>query len=86
MLTPEQIDELMASRQKGRNRLAAALKMAGVTQTALGDAIGVQQSYVNRLCAGLYKDIPLETTRSIAQFFGCSIEDLFPSRRVRKVA
>lgn len=80
MLSRKQIGELLAKRSNRRNRLADAIGIAGVTQEQLAEAIGVSQAYVSKLCTGTYGDLPLEKTRAIAEFFGCSIEDLFPSK------
>ncbi len=80
MLTRSQITELRRRPVSGRNRLAAALELAERTQVQLAEAIGVTQANISRLCTGSYSDLPLEKTRAIAEFFGCSIEDLFPAK------
>lgn len=81
MLTPEQIEQLRRSAPTGKNRLDEAMRMAGLTQEALADVLGITQPYVSRLERGAYQDIPLEMCRRIADVFGCAIEDLFPARQ-----
>lgn len=82
MLSRRQIELLKAQEPSGRNRLAAALEATSPrqTQSDLAEAIGVTQAYVSRLCTGSYQDVPLETARAIAEFFGCAVEDLFPAK------
>lgn len=80
MLTPEQIDTLRTYRQSGRNRLEKAMELAGVTQVELATRTRFTQSYISKVTNGQYADLPGETMRAFASFFGCSIEDLFPAR------
>ncbi len=80
MLTKEQLDALRRSRVKGRNRIAKAMELAEVTQVEVALAIGLTQSYVSRVRNGHYSDLPGETLHAFAKYFGCAIEDLFPSR------
>jgi plasmid maintenance system antidote protein VapI len=54
------------------------MELAAVTQVQLADHLDCTQVYVSTLVRGDYKDIPLETTRRCAEYFGCAIEDLFP--------
>jgi DNA-binding Xre family transcriptional regulator len=82
MLTRRQLESLRGQQPVGRNRLTAAMEAMNprTTQVDLAEAIGVTQAYISRLCTGNYQDVPLETSRAIAEFFGCQIEDLFPAR------
>ena len=83
MLTESQIKRLRRKPVNGKNRLLAAMEMHAprVTQMGLAQSIGVTQAYVNRLCHGDYADLNLEVSRALADYFGCSIEDLFPARQ-----
>lgn len=80
MLSREQVDTLKRSRTRGRNRIARAMELASVTQVQIAEKTGYTQSYVSRVRNGHYSDLPGETMRTFAEFFGCSIEDLFPAR------
>lgn len=76
MLTKQQLAELRT--EPGTNRVARAIALAGVTQIALADALGVPQPYVSDVARQRYRTITVENARKFANFFGCSIEDLFP--------
>lgn len=80
MLTKEQVETLKRSRGKSRNRIAKAMELADVTQVQIAAKTGLTQSYISRIKNGLYADVPGETMRAFAEFFGCAIEDLFPAR------
>lgn len=60
------------------NRVGAALKLAGVTQVQVATAIGESQPEVSSVVTGRYQTILLSRARKFAEYFGCSIEDLFP--------
>lgn len=81
MLTRTQRQGLRLYSQRGRNRLGAAIALTGVTQTDIEAATGLSQSYVSRIKRGAYVDLPGETMRALAVYFGCTIEDLFPARK-----
>lgn len=79
MLTRKQRAELSALDTQP-NRLAHAMELAGVTQVQLAEAVGLTQPYISRIKNGQYGDeLPGETMRRLAAFFGCSIETLFPA-------
>lgn len=80
MLTKDQVETLRRSRVKGRNRLAKAMELATVTQVQLEARTGLTQSYISRIKNGHYAGLPGETMRTLAEAFGCQIEDLFPAR------
>ena len=80
MLKPDEIKQLRRE-NKGRNRVAKAMELSGITQVELAAAIGTTQSNISEIKTGQYEDLPLETTRALADHFGCSIEDLFPAAR-----
>jgi transcriptional regulator with XRE-family HTH domain len=76
-LTVGQLKKLRAAHD---NRVAAAMEMAELTQAQLADAIGLTQPYVSDVCRGRFATITVENAHKFAEFFGCAIEDLFPSR------
>lgn len=80
MLTATQINYLVNEPAPGRNRLQLARTLAGLTQVEMSAALGITQPHISSLERGDYSDLPLETARKIAEFFGCGIEDLFPAR------
>lgn len=86
MLSPEKLEALRSAALTGRNRVQTARRLAGVTQLELAGALGITQKHVSRIEAGAYSDLPLETSRAFADFFGCSIEDLFPVREPARAA
>ncbi len=81
MLTAEQIEALRAEPLAGRNKVKHARQLVGVTQVELAAVVGHSQSYISSIEQGQYSvdALPLETTRRLAGFFGCAIEDLFPA-------
>lgn len=79
MLTPEQLTELRHAVPSGPNKIPQAMTLAGVTQVQIAEGTGFTQSYISRIQNGNYEALPGETMRSVAVFFGCSIEDLFPA-------
>lgn len=84
MLTRAKLERLRRTplAEGERNKLAAARSLAGVgvTQTNLSDAIGCSQTFISKLETGDYVDVHVEMARKLSEFFGCDIEDLFPSR------
>ena len=52
---------------------------AGVTQVTLAAASGVTQAYVSDVARQRYSRITLASARKFTRFFGCPIDDLFPS-------
>lgn len=62
------------------NRLRIAFAVAGVKQAEACAAIGLIPSQMSDLVNGKYRTVSVDTARSLADFFGCSIEDLFPAR------
>ena len=76
MLTEQQLAILRV--EPGANRVAKAISLAGVTQVTLAEAIGLSQPYISDVARGRYRTITVEHARKFADYFGCSIEDLFP--------
>lgn len=82
MLSSKKLTALRESEvAESGNRLALALALAEMTQAQLSERIGFTQSYISRIANGLPERMPLETARTFANFFGCSIEELFPERQ-----
>lgn len=79
MLSAEQLDELRKS-SGAPNRLRKAMELGGLTQVRLAEGVGVTQSHISEIVNGNYSRLPMETARNLAGHFGCSLEDLFPSR------
>jgi transcriptional regulator with XRE-family HTH domain len=81
MLTPEQLAELRREPTSVCNRLRRAMELTTTTQVQLSQATGITQPYVSAIVNGKTTRLPLATAQSLAAFFGCSIEDLFPRRQ-----
>jgi DNA-binding Xre family transcriptional regulator len=80
-LTPEQVDALRAVPLGAMpNKLRIALALAKVKQIDVVNATGIAAPNVSDFVRGAYRDLNLETARKLADFFGCEIGDLFPSR------
>ncbi len=79
MLTRSQVQALRREPAQP-NRLALAIELAGVTQVDVAAAIGCTQSNISKLAAGKHSRLDLELTRNLADYFGCSLDDLFPAK------
>lgn len=60
------------------NRLAKAMVIAGLTQAELADALGLAQPYISDVVRGRHSTITVENAHKFADYFGCSIKELFP--------
>lgn len=79
-LTAKQLKELKAAPAgEAGNRVAVALRLAGLTQVQMAAEIGESQPAVSDIVRGRYGDTSLTKARKFAEFFGCAIEDLFPA-------
>lgn len=67
------------------NLVFAARKLAGVTQLEVVAATKIQQAQLSAIERGAYSQLPIETARKLAIYFGAPIEVLFPKQR-RSVA
>lgn len=78
-LTTEQLRRLRRIQTTG-NRIKAAREMLTLTQVQLASAIGITQSSLSDIERTRYMGVTLETARKFSDYFGCSIEDLFPAK------
>ena len=56
------------------------MALCEASQAELVEATGFTQPYVSDVLRGRFKDITVGNASKFAEFFGCQIEDLFPSR------
>lgn len=78
-LSPKQLRELRSAPTTG-NRVGKAIELADVTQIEVAEATGFPQPYVSDVARARYDTITVENARKFADYFGCLIEDLFPSK------
>lgn len=62
------------------NKVAKAIELAEVTQTEVAVATGLPQPYISDVARGRYSTITVENAHKLADYFGCTIEDLFPAK------
>lgn len=65
---------------EGSNRVARAIELAGVTQLEVAAGTELPQPYVSDVARNRYRTITVENAHKFADYFGCTIEDLFPAR------
>lgn len=63
------------------NRVALAIELSGLRQGEIAEALGWTQSYLSNICRGRFETITVDNAHKLADFFGCLIEDLFPSKQ-----
>lgn len=81
MLDNAKLDELRASTVgRAGNRLAMAIELSGKKQGEVADELEMPQSQLSDLARGRFADPKLSTLQKLGAYFGCAIEDLFPSR------
>lgn len=85
-LTTKQLAALRREPAENGNRIAAAVALAGITQTRLAADVGETPSSVNDLIRGRYLTPTLAKARKFADYFSCSIEDLFPAESESRTA
>jgi putative transcriptional regulator len=59
-----------------KNNVRELREASGLSQAALGDALGVSRQTINSIETGKY-DPSLPLAFSLARFFSCTIEELF---------
>lgn len=77
-LTEQQLLVLRMAQVNGPNRLRIALALVNVDQGDLVKATGLHRARVSRIMNGRVPDIGLTTAQKFAEYFGCTVEDLFP--------
>lgn len=80
MLTDAQVEELRGEALDTVNRVRRARELAELLQADVCAATGLSQPYYSAIERGDYGDLPLETSRVLADYFCCPIEVLFPPR------
>lgn len=63
------------------NRVRVALDLLGVTQMKAAEETGIHASTLSQIINGKHADVKLDTSRRLAEYVGCAIEDLFPVSR-----
>lgn len=79
-LSKNALRELRETSTRKGNRVARAIELAGVTQLDIEAATGLTQPYISDVARNRYPTITVDNARKFAEFFGCTIEDLFPAR------
>lgn len=80
-MTAKQIKALRARRVPPTgNRIPAACDISGLSQMDCARATGLTPQYINNVVRGRIQSVTVPTAHKFAEFFGCQIEDLFPSR------
>jgi transcriptional regulator with XRE-family HTH domain len=83
MLTRKQLTDLRrAPLDTPNNRIKQAMKLAGLTQVQVAQAIGIAQSQVSEDAAGKFSELSLAKARAYAALFGCDVDDLFPREAI----
>jgi DNA-binding Xre family transcriptional regulator len=86
-LTPEQLEALRAVPLGAMpNKLRIARALAKVKQVDIAESTGIATPNLSRLFTGDYQTLTIDTAQKLADYFGCQIEDLFPSRKPSAVA
>ncbi len=86
-LSPEQLEALRAvPADSVPNRLRVAFALTNERQSDACAATGITPQRMSALVKGDYKSVSIEVGRPLAKFFGCAIEDLFPTRQSSAVA
>lgn len=80
MLTAEQVERLREELLEGPNKVRRAREIAKLLQSDVCSSTGLSQPYYSAIERGDYGDLPLETSRTLADYFCCPIEVLFPPR------
>lgn len=78
MFTGSQLTHLRSLPAANGNRLRVAREIAGLTQREVADRLDLTQSSLSDLERNRYGSTTVDTARKLADFYGCTIEDLFP--------
>ncbi len=80
-MTPKQLKELRSRPRSGvGNQLAEAFSVTERSQADCVRETRFTAQYVSDMVRGRFQNISLDNAREFADYFGCAIEDLFPSR------
>lgn len=80
-MTHKQLNELRSRPVPNTgNRIQDACDITGLTQMECSRATGLTAQYVSDVARGRFQNLGIDNARKFATFFGCHIEDLFPSR------
>lgn len=63
------------------NRLSDAIELSDTTATAVAAATKFTPQYISDVARGRWDTITVDNARKFAEFFGCSIEDIFPAKQ-----
>lgn len=61
------------------NRVRVAMALVSASQAELVEFTGFAQPYVSDVIRARFKNITVANAQKFADFFGCAIEDLFPT-------
>lgn len=84
MLNARQLKELRAD-PGVPNRVKAAMRIAKATQVAVATGTGIQQTQISRIASNMGNGVTLATATRLANFFGCTVDDLFPRETATQV-
>lgn len=80
-LSDEQLAQLRTSDVgPSGNRLWKAIELRELRQADLAAAVGLTQPYISDVVRGRHSTITVENAHKFADYFGCTIEDLFPPK------
>lgn len=82
MLTLKQLAILRRAPAATGNRLREARQLAGKTQVEVAAAIGITQGALSDI--ERRPNVMLATAQRLARYYGCTVEDLFPFRPVKR--
>jgi hypothetical protein len=86
-LSAEQLATLRAiPAEAAPNRLRVAFALTDSKQSDACEALGWTAPQMSSLVRGEYKSVSIDRGHQLALYFGCAIEDLFPSRERTAVA
>lgn len=79
-LSPEQLFALRAAPvgENSPNRLRVAMALAGVRQEQIVSDLGISKFTLSRIVNGRPGLLDITIAQSLAKYFGCSTDELFP--------
>ena len=66
---------------KHQTLIKKVLKEKKITQRKLADGTGIARSTISEIVSGVQVDMLMRTAKNIANFLGCSLEELFGERK-----